>query len=104
MLLTSLSALPASCRCRLFVCEVFFLGTAFSHPSQMSDMRPGRFSDIVGNDMVAVAYSRFEIGSELKEDEVCMAVKLRGASRKSTANAAKACDVAMMNVATGGRG
>lgn len=101
MLLTSFNALPASCLCRLFMWEVFFLGTAFSTPSHMSDRRPGRFSDIVGIDMVAGESSRFENrGSGLNVDDVWRALKVRGLSRESTANDANACEVAMMGAAT----
>ncbi len=60
MLLTSFNALPASCRCRLFMCEVFFFGTARSTPSQMSVNKPGMFKDIAGIDMVAAEYSELE--------------------------------------------
>jgi hypothetical protein len=41
-LLTSLSALPAICRCLFLECDVFFLGTAFKMPSQMPSRIPGR--------------------------------------------------------------
>ncbi|OAA57450.1 hypothetical protein SPI_07109 [Niveomyces insectorum RCEF 264] len=39
--LTSFSALPAICRCRFFMCEVFFLGTARRIDSQMSPSNDG---------------------------------------------------------------
>ena len=100
MLLTSLSALPASCRCRLFMCEVFFLGTALSTPSQMSDNRPGRLSDIAGIDKLAVDCTLVDNSGRGLDDEIWKIAKLRGASRDSIANAAKACPVAMMDVAS----
>jgi hypothetical protein len=41
---TSFSALPAICLCLLFICDVFFLGTALRIPSQI----PSRISGIDG--------------------------------------------------------
>lgn len=50
-LLTSLSAFPAICLCLFLACDVFFFGTAFKMPSQitssMSGME-GRFRDMAG--------------------------------------------------------
>lgn len=40
---TSFKALPAICLCLFFICEVFFLGTAFSMPSHMSPNIEGMF-------------------------------------------------------------
>ena len=51
---TSFSAFPANCRCRFFMCEVFFLGTARSTPSQMSDIMSGMFSVMDGIVMEAL--------------------------------------------------
>ena len=48
MAFTSFNALPASCRCLFFLCDVFFLGTAFKIPSQISDTRPGMLIAMAG--------------------------------------------------------
>ena len=52
---TSLKCLPeASCRCRFFICDVFFLGTALSKPSQRSPSKAGIGSRAAGNKDVDV--------------------------------------------------
>lgn len=38
---TSFNAFPANCLCLFFECDVFFLGTAFNMPSQISARTPG---------------------------------------------------------------
>ena len=73
MFLTSFSALPASCRCRLFMCDVFFFGTARSTPSQMSARRAGIFSDITGIDMVTIGYMELERGRSGGNEAIWMA-------------------------------
>ena len=48
---TSFKALPARNRCRFFLYEVFFFGTALSMPCHISASNPGRLSEIAGNDI-----------------------------------------------------
>lgn len=96
MLLTSFSALPASCRCRLFIWEVFFFGTARSTPSHMSERRPGMFSDIAGIDKIGEEYIALgecrRVEPEIRKDALLVKT-----SRESTENAAKAGRVAIMS-------
>lgn len=47
-LLTSFIAFPAKKRCRLFEWDVFFFGTAFKIPSQMSDSSDGMLMAVAG--------------------------------------------------------
>ena len=53
MLLASFKAFPANCLCRFFIWDVFFFGTAFKMPSQISPRSPGRLSDMEGIDRAA---------------------------------------------------
>ena len=46
MLFTSFKAFPANCLCRFFMWEVFFFGTAFKIPSQISPRSPGMLRDM----------------------------------------------------------
>jgi hypothetical protein len=66
-LFTSFKALPAKRRCRLFMCDVFFLGTALSIPSQMSDSNDGMLIAAVGSAMLTDA-----IRSEVNRGRVCV--------------------------------
>jgi hypothetical protein len=53
MLFTSFKAFPASCLCRFFMWDVFFFGTAFKMPSQISPSKSGMFREIEGIERVA---------------------------------------------------
>ena len=56
---TSLRCFPAAiCRCRFFMCEVFFLGTALRIPSQRSENSEGIGRSAAGTGIASVADAR----------------------------------------------
>lgn len=50
---TSFNAFPAKSLCLFFMCEVFFFGTAFRIPSQMSPSKPGMLCSAAGMAMAS---------------------------------------------------
>nr|POE82373.1 hypothetical protein CFP56_72521 [Quercus suber] len=99
---TSFNALPAICRCRFFIWEVFFLGTARKSPSQRSANRPGMGESAAGKMLVRICCMngiRRTTGAMICGNNACLATG-RKADRKlaeGTCIAAMITDVGLQH-------
>jgi hypothetical protein len=76
----------AICRCRFFICDVFFLGTALSRPSQRSPIRAGIGTRAAGS-IDADARRRCSRGIRLTICSVCGKSCVRAMGRKEARKA-----------------
>lgn len=103
-LFTSLSALPAICRCRFFICEVLLLGTALRMPSQISPSRPGMLWMAAGIAIASdghVGYGDCRVCCEKRTadlmEEANVVEVIRGSSDDTTEANRNCCMVAMVS-------
>jgi len=96
-LLTSFIALPASNLCLRFICEVFFFGTAFKMPSQMSESNDGMLMAAAGRAMFTDA-----VRSGLNAASACLEASRRLPLRsRALEKAAMLCVVGPLNTEEG---